>query len=227
MKTSPLNSLQVIIFALLSCLFHVHSFTHATKIQRRTIADCNQPDYDTTATKIQRRTIAEDYDTTPCPSLLSDDCKSDQWHDFCEDVDEIMACLVSPAPESFCVLHSTISRINGEREGFSGNIGGNALNDLRALSFLIKPEFAIDLYEDADILKWRLIPRAGLVIHCIQRGKPELYHEHNPLQLSRLAVDLATKTPNDPMNLPKVHYFARQAEVSNIQWVNIHMHAYW
>lgn len=211
MKKSPLNSLPVIIFAL-SCLFHVHSFTHATKIQRRT--------------------IAEDYDTTPCPSLLSDDCKSDQWHDFCEDVDEIMVGLVSPAPASFCVLHSTISRINGEREGFSGNIGGTALNDLRALSFLIKPEFAIDLFEDADVLKWRLVPRAGFrVIHdcedCIQRGKPELYHEHNPLQLSRLAVDLATNTPNDPMNLSKVHYFARQAEVSNIQWVNIHMQSYW
>ena len=202
MKKSPLNSLQVITFAL-SCLFHVHSFTHATKIQRHT--------------------IAEDYDTTPCPSLLSDDCKSDQWHDFCEDVDEIMVGLVSPATESFCVLHSTMSRINGERDHLlSGGIGDNALNDLRALSFLIKPEFAIELEEDADVLKWRLIPRAEFsVIHdcedCIQKRKTEMYHELNPLQLSRLAVDLATRIPNEPHNLPKIHYFARQAEVSNIQ----------
>eukprot|EP00581_Thalassiosira_minuscula_P020046 CAMPEP_0183716960 /NCGR_PEP_ID=MMETSP0737-20130205/10692_1 /TAXON_ID=385413 /ORGANISM="Thalassiosira miniscula, Strain CCMP1093" /LENGTH=134 /DNA_ID=CAMNT_0025946299 /DNA_START=593 /DNA_END=994 /DNA_ORIENTATION=+ len=134
-----------------------------------------------------------------------------------------MEHLVSPAPESFSVLHSAISKINDDAECFDGCIFGDdvgsLLNDLRALSaFLVKPDCAIELYSEAGMLKWRLIRSANSkldVIHSfdrIQECKTELYHENNALQLSRMALDLATKTLGDPQILSKINYVALQAE---------------
>ncbi|KAL7534773.1 hypothetical protein ACHAXR_006069, partial [Thalassiosira sp. AJA248-18] len=146
-----------------------------------------------------------------CPTLLTD-CQPDQWHINCEDVDKTMSCLVSPAPESFHVLHSVISNIHDKNSP-------NTLNDLRALSsFIVKPDYSIELFLDCDMLKWRLIPRSNCELsviypcECIQEGKAELYHEHNALQLSRIALDLATKAPNDPRIFPQIHDIALQAE---------------
>eukprot|EP00579_Thalassiosira_antarctica_P021700 CAMPEP_0201977220 /NCGR_PEP_ID=MMETSP0904-20121228/59938_1 /ASSEMBLY_ACC=CAM_ASM_000553 /TAXON_ID=420261 /ORGANISM="Thalassiosira antarctica, Strain CCMP982" /LENGTH=127 /DNA_ID=CAMNT_0048528541 /DNA_START=527 /DNA_END=906 /DNA_ORIENTATION=+ len=127
-----------------------------------------------------------------------------------------MEGLVSPAPESFHVLHSAISKINGERDCFDGKNDARALSDVRALSsFLTKPDYAIELYSDTEISKWRLIPRANSKFivkypyDCIQEGKTELYDENNPLQLSRMALELATKTPNDPHIICKIDDIAR------------------
>mmetsp|Transcript_8279 Transcript_8279/g.18543 ORF Transcript_8279/g.18543 Transcript_8279/m.18543 type:complete len:638 (-) Transcript_8279:135-2048(-) len=155
---------------------------------------------------------------TPCPTLLAD-CQVEQWNELCEDVDKIMEGLVSPAPESFRVLHSVMSKINFDESVPADDNDTNYLGDLKALSsFLVKPNYDIELYTDSEILKWRLIPRSnnkvGVIYpcDCIQEGKTELYHEHNSLNLSRMALDLATKTPSDPHVLPKIHDIVRQAE---------------
>ena len=52
---------------------------------------------------------------------------------------------------------------------------------------------------------------------CIQeRGEAELYHNHNTLTLSRMALDIATKTSNDDSShyLSEINDIACQAEVS-------------
>mmetsp|Transcript_41507 Transcript_41507/g.88435 ORF Transcript_41507/g.88435 Transcript_41507/m.88435 type:complete len:640 (+) Transcript_41507:108-2027(+) len=164
------------------------------------------------------------YQHTCCPSLLTG-CQFEKWHELCEDVDKILEGLVSPAPESFHVLHSALSKINCERGRFDECVPEvgivSALNDLRALSsFLVKPNYAIELYLDTEGLKWRLIPRENhnenvillYECNCIEEGEPELYHLFNTLQLSRLALDLATKTPNDPQLLCKINDIAQQAQ---------------
>jgi len=157
------------------------------------------------------------------PTLLTDCQLAGQWHEFCEDVDQIMEGLVSPAPESFHVLHSVMSKINAKRECFSDNIPEvnvvRSLDDLRTLSsFLVKLKYAIELYIDTERLKWKLIPREKCniaLVHpwgCVQEGELELYHVSDPLQLSRMALDLATKTPNDPRSSCKIEDIAKQAQ---------------
>ena len=153
---------------------------------------------------------------TPWSTPLAD-CHqyTNEWSGLCEDVDKVMERLVSPAPESFHVLHSVISKINSK--SFSGDTSTNLLlNDLTALAaFLVKPDHSIELYPVDEVVKWRLVPcqtsKSG-VIHpeYLQEGEDELYHMHNALQLSRMALDIATKAPNDP----QIHEISRQAEVS-------------
>lgn len=159
------------------------------------------------------------------PPLISD------WNDFCDDIDNVMSGLVSPAPESFSALHTLVSKVNEERKCNDGGdrLEGNYLNDLKALlNFLLKPNYSIELYLDLDIIKWRLASTpnnnnnesSNTVIQydeCIQeRGEAELYHNHNTLTLSRMALDIATKTSNDDSShyLSEINDIACQAEVS-------------
>ena len=170
--------------------------------------------------------IHQDYQYTPCPTILAG-CWLEEWNELCENVDRNMEGLVSPAPESFHVLHSVVSNINSEitcLDGRSpeGTVAVSYLDDLKALSsFLVKPSYVIELYLDCGSLKWRLIPRARntkceVVYPCsfIQDSEAELHHKHNTLELSRMALDLATKT-SSPHTLTKVHGITRQAEVCN------------
>lgn len=130
---------------------------------------------------------------------------------FCDDVDSILEGLVSPAPESFHVLTSAVCKISGDTERV-------CLDDLNALTFLVKPTYAIELYSDSKILKWRLVPRGDSNIGVVYTGdcslrEPELYHQHSILQLSKIALDVATTNPNDPENLQRIHAIVQQAEV--------------
>ncbi|KAL9183665.1 hypothetical protein ACHAXT_004521 [Thalassiosira profunda] len=147
---------------------------------------------------------------------LSDACMPHRWHEFCDDVDEILAGLVSPAPESFCVLHAAMHRINCQSE--NGVTDGNELKALESLSFLVKPDFAIDLCRDEDVTKWRLIPREGSIKLPRQR-KPlipeynaDLWRQHSPLQLSQIALELATRKPGDYQTLAEIQDIAQQTE---------------
>lgn len=146
-----------------------------------------------------------------CVSPLGN-CQSDQWHIFCNDEDHTMEGLVSPAPESFYVLHSAICRINN-------SFGDDAINmnDLNALSsYLVKPNYAIELYKDMDVFKWRLIPRSSShLVHPLDfvMAEDELYHKYNALELSRMALDVATSASRESGTLDKVHEIAIQAEV--------------
>eukprot|EP00578_Thalassiosira_sp_NH16_P007616 CAMPEP_0181114196 /NCGR_PEP_ID=MMETSP1071-20121207/20748_1 /TAXON_ID=35127 /ORGANISM="Thalassiosira sp., Strain NH16" /LENGTH=634 /DNA_ID=CAMNT_0023198277 /DNA_START=340 /DNA_END=2241 /DNA_ORIENTATION=- len=167
--------------------------------------------------------IHQDYQYTPCPTILAG-CWLEEWNELCENVDRNMEGLVSPAPESFHVLHSVVSNINSEitcLDGRSseGTVAVSYLDDLKALSsFLVKPRYVIELYLDCGSLKWRLIPRARdtkcEVVYpysFIQDSEAELHHKHNTLELSRMALDLATKT-SSPHTLTKVHGITRQAK---------------
>ena len=161
---------------------------------------------------------------TPCPTS-PDDCQVEQWAKLCDDVDMNMEGLVSPAPQSFYALHSIVSGINHKKESLEGNVleGSNYssyLDDLQALSsFLVKPGYTIKLYLDYDQIKWKLLRRSynkSNVIHpfgLVRELDAELHHRHNTLQLSRMALELATKTPGDSELLTKVHFIAQQAEV--------------
>ena len=145
---------------------------------------------------------------------------SDHWHDFCDDIDASLQGLVSPAPESFHVLHSIISKIDSVTllQDFNEDCS-NYLNDICALSFLVKPSYSLQLYLDSDVVKWRLVPRNDChnsVIYPLdfRIGKNELYHQYNILELSRKALDVATHSSCENTScLVKVHEIARQAEV--------------
>lgn len=150
-----------------------------------------------------------------CPTVLRN-CNVEQQHDLCEDVDKVMEGLVSPAPESFYVLNSVISKINYHHLPRDDTF--SPLDDLKALSsYLVKVKYAIELYLDIDVYKWRLVPRENSKLGAIyprefiREGNTELYHEHNTLQLSRIALDLATNG-HDSQILTKIQAIAGQAE---------------
>ncbi|KAL7548383.1 hypothetical protein ACHAWF_011665 [Thalassiosira exigua] len=154
-----------------------------------------------------------DLNQSTFPTLSSDSHDAQlQWHVHCDDVDKVMSGLVSPAPESFSVLHSAVSKI--------GSRVAHVLNDTRALAdFLVKPNYVIELYNDAEIIKWRLVPRVDCKLvtiypsdYIISESKSELYHEHSVLKLSQMALDIATKAPNDYQNCHMIEKIARQAE---------------
>ena len=164
----------------------------------------------------QKRSGVDDSHQTECitcPTLLTA-CQFEQWHKLCEDVDEVMGSLVSPAPESFHVLHTLLSKIN-EVECFDENFpAGKYNNDLKALSsFLIKKKYSIVLYLGSDLVKWKIEPGCINLCNNIQESQIELYHQHNTLELSRMASDLAAKNPSNPLISLKIHHLARQAEV--------------
>jgi len=146
------------------------------------------------------------------------DHQSTQWLDYCDDIDKAQENLISPAPESFHVIHTAISKLNKEL----GNIcDSNHYNDLKALSlYLLKPNVGIELYAEGGVIRWRVVPSCNesikVLINCgciADDGKVELYHNYNSLQLSKMAIDLAIMNTNDPNNLSKIQDIALQAEV--------------
>ena len=155
----------------------------------------------------------------------------EHWGAFCDDVDNALEGLVSPAPESFHVIHSKISQIDPDRDTDDFFVPLRILEDLKSLAnYLVKPNYSIELYDmerdDGKILKWKVIPRGSDNFCIIYRdhnsnksGEKELYHEYSILQLSQMA--LATNSQNDPTLLKKVHEIAHQAEVSNLHIYSI------
>jgi hypothetical protein len=168
-------------------------------------------------TATQRRLGVDDNHQTECitcPTLLTV-CQFEHWHKFCDDVDKVLEYLVSPAPESFHVLHSLITKINEEVECFDEHLpAGNYTNDFKALSkFLIKSKYTAVLFLDSGLIRWKIEHECSNLCNDIQECKIELYHKHNTLELSRIALDLSAKKPNDPETSLEVHHLARQAEV--------------
>jgi hypothetical protein len=168
-------------------------------------------------TVTQRRSEENDTHQTECITCITLPaiCQFEHWNKFCDDVDKVLESLVSPAPESFYVLHSLITKINDEVECFDENLpAGNCTNDLNALSsFLIKSKYTTVLFLDSGLIRWKIEHESYNSCNGIQECNNELYHKHNTLELSRMALDLSTKNPNDPETLVKVHHLARQAEV--------------
>ncbi|EED94220.1 predicted protein [Thalassiosira pseudonana CCMP1335] len=150
------------------------------------------------------------------------DSQYEQWLKYCDDVDEILEGLVSPAPESFHVIHRAFEEINrrlvlDERVYFFEF--PQFTNDLRALSsYLVKSEYALALSLH-DSFRWKLVKRVegGSCIifpigyHDVD-DNDEMYHKHTTLQLSQMALELATSSQDDPDLLSKVHGIADQAE---------------
>lgn len=141
-----------------------------------------------------------------------------EWHKFCDDIDGTMEGLVSPAPESFNVLHSCICRINNQTHRQNCTEEGTIyINDLNALSsYLVKPNYAVELFTDSDVFKWRITRRvaSSLIRHSdFILGQDELYHKYNALELSRIALTVATNASLEYDRSAQIHEIARQAEV--------------
>lgn len=159
------------------------------------------------------------------------DSQYEQWLKYCDDVDEILEGLVSPAPESFHVIHRAFEEINrrlvlDERVYFFEF--PQFTNDLRALSsYLVKSEYALALSLH-DSFRWKLVKRVegGSCIifpigyHDVD-DNDEMYHKHTTLQLSQMALELATSSQDDPDLLSKVHGIADQAEVSSFKQLSV------
>jgi hypothetical protein len=115
-----------------------------------------------------------------------------------------------------------MARVNNEIDccGNNESLTSNCLNDLNALSsFLVKPRYVIELYNDSGVLKWKLVTRIpssdGNVSHLLDcdQSMPELHHKCKLLTLSQMALDLATESPHRTETLEEIHELARQAEV--------------
>ncbi len=150
--------------------------------------------------------------------LLDSKHDSDDWHRYCDDVDKNLEGLVSPSPESFNAIHLAFVRANA---AMSLNI-----DDIVALSrHLSKPNYTMELFHDDDIIKWRMI-RGGngeeVIVNsdiAIEVKGRELYQEFSTLQLSQMALALATNATNlnhEANILSKIHEVAYQAEVSHL-----------
>ena len=146
------------------------------------------------------------------------DHQSTQWLDYCDDIDKAQENLISPASESFHVIHTAISKLNKEL----GNISdSNHYNDLKALTtYLLKPNVRIELYAEGGVIRWRVVPSCNeskVIINCVciaDDGSVQLYHNYNPLQLSKMAIDLAIMNTNyRNNNSSKIQDIACQAEV--------------
>ncbi|KAL3811715.1 hypothetical protein ACHAXA_004081 [Cyclostephanos tholiformis] len=123
-----------------------------------------------------------------CPNLLTA-CQFKIWHKFCDDVDKVLESLVSPAPESFHVLHSLITKINDEVECFDEYFAaGKYTNDLRALSnFLTKAKYTTVLFLNSGSIRWKIEHECSNSCNDIQECTIELNHKHNILESSRMA----------------------------------------
>jgi len=145
-------------------------------------------------------------------SFLLDSKHHNDWHRYCENVDKNLEGLVSPSPESFSAIHSAMLRANA---AISTNI-----EDILALSrYLVKPNYTMELFHDDEIIKWRMIQGGsveGVIVDsniAVEEGGRELYHEFSTLQLSQMALEIATNTTNHDANLlSKIHEVAQQAE---------------
>ena len=165
-------------------------------------------------------------------ATLLDNYESDKWHHFCDDIDQVLKGLVSPAPESFHVLHTLISKINESIDGSKHDCSfANCINDLYVLAVsLVKPDYSIEIYMQFDVTKWRLNPRNNgekvkYMQDCI-KGKDEFYHKYNVLELSRMALDIATSASHESQSLTKVQELAKQAEASYYVYINGHKMSY-
>ena len=210
------------LLCIIGCLIHIsgsfiiHPTTHIKSGYYYTI--CNRY----TNYINQNADRHQDHQSTPSSSsctTLTDFNSEQQWLDYCDDIDKAQENLISPAPESFHVIHTAISKLNKEL----GNISdSNHYNDLKALStYLLKTNVGIELYTESGVIRWRVIPSCNsnesikVLINsgCIADGRVELYHNYNSLQLSKMAIDLAIMNTNDPNSLSKIQNIAVQAEV--------------
>lgn len=136
------------------------------------------------------------------------------WHRYCENVDTNMEGLVSPSPESFNAVHLALVRANA----------ATSLNivDIMALSrYLVKPKYTLELFHDVETVKWRMIQGGNdKLIYSnisVEEGRRELYHDYSTLQISQLALELATNATNHDANLSaKIQEVAYQAEGSHL-----------
>jgi len=104
--------LQITHIIYILCLIGVvDSFIHSTINIRNCLYAKNLKHYDLiNCDKCTQRNAIDDtvqHDQgAPFTTLLLTDCRSDQWSNLCDDVDNTMEGLVSPAPESFlsCTL---------------------------------------------------------------------------------------------------------------------------
>lgn len=95
------------------------------------------------------------------------------------------------------------------------------MNDLVALSsFLVKPKYAIQLYQYENVNRWKLVPRNGdaSVIYPSDFTfdlKHEVYQRHDVLELSKMALDIATDDSlcTEHQRLARIHELAKEAEV--------------
>ncbi|KAL7477648.1 hypothetical protein ACHAW6_003447 [Cyclotella cf. meneghiniana] len=116
-------------------------------------------------------------------------CNSEEWHTFCQDIDQVLWGLVSSATELFHVLHLLIDRVNNERDCCKKT----RKLDTRSLS-------------GND----RVISH---VFDCDQ-SKPDLHHTCNLLRLSQMALDLATESPHRTETINEINELAMQEEAS-------------
>lgn len=153
-------------------------------------------------------------------TIICPDNKSNDWHRYCHDIDEVLEGLISPAPESFDVLHSVMCNINSM--GFyNDKNSGVYMNDLVALSsFLVKPKYAIQLYWYMNVIGWKLVPRnghAGVIYPSglsLNQENDKMYHRYNVLELSKMALGVATEDSlGKRQSLARIHEFAREAWV--------------
>ena len=197
------------LLCIIGCLIHIvgsfiiHPTTHIRTGYYNTI--CNR------YTDINCILQNSDHQSTPsssCTTLLTDFNSEQQWIDYCDDIDKAQENLISPAPESFHVIHTAISKLNREL----GNIcDSNHYNDIKALSlYLLKPNVGIELYAERGVIKWRVFPSCNESNKVPDDGRVELYHDYNSLQLSKMATTMNT---NDPNNLSTIQDIACQAEV--------------
>lgn len=162
--------------------------------------------------RLARSFVLWNQSTKPTHGIDND--KLVQWHTFCNDIDQTLEGLVSPAPESFHILHSVIINMNT-----SANSECSHLNDLCSLSrFLVKPKYSIELYWNSDTWMWKVIPRTSggrpiIYPPNITKGKDEMHHVYNILELSKMALDIATGTSRDRKSQSLIYEIARQAEV--------------
>ena len=112
--------------------------------------------------------------------------------------------------------------MNDDEPEASEEMRGNFVNDLKALSsFLVKPYYGIELYLDHHMIKWKVIKCDGCceVIHpweCIEDVETELYQKRDTLQLSKMALDVATEYPNDYQTKQKIYDITLQAKVCEL-----------
>ena len=199
--------------------FIIHPTTHIRTGYYNTI--CNR--YTNINSILQNADGHQDHQSmsSSCTTLLTDFNSELQGLDYCDDIDKAQENLISPAPESFHVIHTAISKLNKELGNISD--GHNHYNDLKALSsYLLKINVGIELYAESGVIKWRVVPcscnesNKVLIINCgyiADDGRVELYHDYNPLQLSKMAIDLAKNTNDRNNNLSKIQDIVLQAEV--------------
>ncbi|EJK75760.1 hypothetical protein THAOC_02508 [Thalassiosira oceanica] len=139
-----------------------------------------------------------------CASCFTDVKRGrrDQYHlSHCDekDYDWIVQGLVSPAPQSYDVINAVICKMRDE-----GSDVDLLFEDLRALYYLVKEGYALELYHNDFLLKWTVSrcaressPQHGNKLSPDRRNpNVELYHKHDVLELSRKSLAMSIDDPN-------------------------------